>query len=182
MSDERHVLNQVTDYTLDLLPRLERIQVESHLASCLDCRQAFQREQRIGREVRLALQSAIQPDSGRLRSLMPPIASPYLSSPAVPWPKQLAMVSLLLTVLLGSLGLWRSSQNEPSMLASPTLMLATATANEAVTATLASAGTAQSTSARYGAAETNPTGTERAATPVPRMVPLDIPLSAPAGQ
>lgn len=179
MSQEPHVLNLASDYVLDLLSASERSRVESHLASCLDCRHAVRRERRIGLQVRSALHRATQPDGARLRALMPPVTVGGHFPLAISWQKQLATVSLLMLVLLGSVGLWQMRGDDSSGVASPTLMLVTATTGEWATATVASTGVPSMGSAGSHVVATLPMESAPAATPFPAIVPEDTPVSDP---
>jgi anti-sigma factor RsiW len=68
-----HINQQIPDYVLNLLPKIERQTVEQHTAVCGHCQTALQAEREMGQMVRLTLQTATQPANGRLAQLMPPI-------------------------------------------------------------------------------------------------------------
>jgi len=172
------VLSLASDYVLDLLSPSERSRVESHLVSCLVCRQAVHREQRSGQQVRLALHRATQPDGARLGALMPAVPGGGHVPFAVPWQKQLVMVSLLVVMFLGSVGLWQMRGDDVSGAASPTLMMVTATTGGWATSTAAVTGVPSKTSSASQVVATLPMEREPSATPVPQIMPEDAPVSA----
>lgn len=129
-----HVFSQIPDYVLGLLPSIERQALERHTANCPACRQALQREHRVGQLVRSTLQTANQPKIGRLSQLMPTI--PAKRPPAVRPLWQLACLASLLILFLGGVGL-RVMNPQPVWSASPTHVAATATNTQTATATIA---------------------------------------------
>lgn len=133
-----HVTHQLPDYTLNLLPRMERQAVERHTAVCPQCRHALQSEREIGQMVRLTLQTATQPANGRLRQIMPPVPARKQRGAAWSgrWQRQLALVGLLVMIVLGGFGLNGRTHNNWGV-PSPTSLAATATSTQNATATIA---------------------------------------------
>ncbi|MFO7682316.1 MAG: zf-HC2 domain-containing protein [Chloroflexota bacterium] len=133
-----HVIHQIPDYVLNLLPKAERQAVEQHTAVCSHCHKTLQAERDLGQMVRLTLQTATQPANGRLTQLMPAIPSHKQRRPGLVmgWQRQLAVVGLLMMVLLGSLGMWNGRSHTIWGAPSPTLAV-TATSTQDATATLA---------------------------------------------
>lgn len=130
-----HVFSQIPDYVLGLLPSIERQALERHTANCPACRQALQRENRVGQLVRSTLQTATQPKIGRLPQLMPtiPAKRPFITTRPL-W--QLACLASLLILFLGGWGL-HAINPQPMWSASPTHVAATATNTQTATATIA---------------------------------------------
>jgi anti-sigma factor RsiW len=95
---------QLPDYALSLLSPQQLGLIEDHIAHCDGCRKALLKERKVGRLVYSTIHNATQPDSGRLRSLMPvPRASLPACSPwnRRGWQKQLAPVILILMLAFG---------------------------------------------------------------------------------
>lgn len=136
MMKQQHVLHQIPDYVLDLLPQSERLQIERHTIHCSDCHLALRQESDVSAMVRGTLQAAARPPAN-LRQFMPsppqkrPFPFPYLT-----WQKQLAAVTVVLFMLLGSLGLYFSEQRGVWNNPSPTFFAATATMTDEPTTTL----------------------------------------------
>ena len=101
-----YILEQITDYVLDLLSEAEKEAVDNHIAACKNCRLVLQQEQQMFRLIRSTLQSSPQPAPQRLRQLRPEIPFRPRSAGKFPvWQKRLAPVFMALLLLLGSLGL-----------------------------------------------------------------------------
>ena len=134
-----HVIHQIPDYVLNLLPRLERQAVEQHTAVCTHCQTALQAEREIGQIVRFTLQTATQPANGRLAHLMPAIPTQKQRWPQLMmgWQRQFAVVTLLVVILLGSFGVWNGRSHNIWSVPSPTTLAATATSTQDATATIA---------------------------------------------
>lgn len=156
MMNQQHVLTQLSDYILDLLPGDERQRVERHTAVCAQCRQALQRENRSGAAVRQTLTVATQPPPGRLMQLMPaaPRRARRLAVSTPLWRfagyRQLAAIALLLILVVGAVFLSPGSNgarlidlespwySQPGVdYLSPVYLAATATMTREPTATLA---------------------------------------------
>lgn len=137
MMKQQHVLNQISDYVLDLLPQAERLRVEQHTLSCANCHAALRNEAELGQMVRATLATMTQPPTN-LRQLMPARQSGFWHKLgfSLTWQRQLAPLAAVALLLLGSLGLYLSGQpviwNNPS----PTFLAATATMTDAPTATI----------------------------------------------
>ena len=71
MNSEDHPLIQLTDYSLGLLPREERTNVDRHLRHCVRCREIVQQDQALALEIRHGLLAATRPSPTRLRQLAP---------------------------------------------------------------------------------------------------------------
>jgi anti-sigma factor RsiW len=174
-----HVIHQLPDYVLNLLPKLERQAVEQHTAVCGQCQKALRAEREMGKMVRLTLQTATQPANGRLAQLMPPIPTQKRSWPQLMmgWQRQLAVVTLLVVILLGSFGVWNGRSQNIWGVPSPTSLAATATSTKDATATIAQQTTqAQETLAAEEMAVTavaSPTAQAYiTATPAPEPTPI----------
>ncbi|MEZ4517693.1 MAG: zf-HC2 domain-containing protein [Chloroflexota bacterium] len=99
---EQHILPPVSDYVLDLLPENDRHMLETHAATCSDCRRALEQERQIETLVRQTLQVATQPNSMRLQALRPRVVERQAQQPTM-FVRQLAPVMLLLFILAGTL-------------------------------------------------------------------------------
>ena len=135
--NQEHVLNQISDYVLDLLPRQERRWVEQHTAVCSQCRQQLHQESELSQLMRGTLAMATQPSGLRLRQLMPPPPRAQNRQwPFAAWTKQLALTTLLFVMLWSGLSLY---QQQFSPNGTPSNQLAvTATMTQDPTMTLAS--------------------------------------------
>ena len=138
-----HINHQIPDYVLNLLPKMERQTVEQHTAVCGSCQTALQAEREMGQMVRLTLQTATQPTNGRLSQLMPPIPQQKQrwSLMMMGWQRQLAVVTMLVVILMGSFGVWNGRSQNIWGVPSPTTQVATATRD--ATATIAQQQTTQ---------------------------------------
>lgn len=136
--NQEHVLNQISDYVLDLLPRQERRWVEQHTAVCPHCRQQLHRESELSHLMRATLKTATQPSSVRLRHLMPPQPPrpQAICWPFTKWTKQWVLAALLFVMLWSGVTLY---QRQFSQIGAPPDQLAvTATMTQDPTMTLAS--------------------------------------------
>lgn len=68
---ERHIAHLISDYLLGLLPASERQKVESHAATCPQCRQQLTSERELITTLRLTLAAIPMPSSTRLAQLQP---------------------------------------------------------------------------------------------------------------
>lgn len=134
-----HVNQQLPDYVLNLLPKMERRAIEQHTTVCVNCQQALQAEREIGQMVRLTLQTATHPANGRLAQLMPaiPTQKRRSSSMVMGWQRPLALVGLLVVILFGTLGAWNGRSHNIWNAPSPTAIATIATSTQDATATLA---------------------------------------------
>lgn len=132
-----HVIHQLPDYVLNLLPKIEREAVEQHTANCGQCQKALRAERQVGQMVRITLQTASQPANGRLAQFMPPAPAQkqQWSFSIVSWQHQLAVVALLVALFMGSFGVWNSHNIWSG--STPTKLAATATSTKNATATIA---------------------------------------------
>ncbi|MBE2222049.1 MAG: zf-HC2 domain-containing protein [Anaerolineae bacterium] len=135
-----HVTHQIPDYVLNLLPRLEQQAVEQHTAVCSHCQRTLQAEREVGQMVRFTLQTATQPANGRLAQFMPAVPShkQHKSFTMMGWQRQLAVVTLLVVIVMGSFGMWNGRSQNIWGVASPT-----ATSTLDATATIAQQQTIQ---------------------------------------
>jgi len=133
-----HVNHQISDYVLNLLPKMERQSVEQHTAVCVHCQTALQAEREMGQMLRLTLHTATQPANGRLTQLMPAIPRKKQGWPVMlmGWQRQLAVVGLLIAILFGSFGVWNGRSQNIWSVPSPTTLAATATSTKDATATI----------------------------------------------
>ncbi len=140
-----HINHQIPDYVLNLLPKMERQTVEQHTAVCGHCQTALQAEREMGQMVRLTLQTATQPANGRLAQLMPPIPQQKQrwSLMMMGWQRQLAVVTMLVVILMGSFGVWNGRSQNIWGVPSPTSLAATVTSTTDATATIAQQQTTQ---------------------------------------
>ncbi len=142
----KHVIHQIPDYVLNLLPRPERQAVEQHTAVCPHCQKALQAEREMGQMVRLTLHTATQPANGRLSHLMPPLPTRQKRpSPTMirGWQRQLALVGVLVMILFGSMGLWHGRSQQIWGGVTTVTEAATATSTLNATATIAQRQTIQ---------------------------------------
>lgn len=116
----------IADYVLDLLPAEKRHLVENHVAACPACRQAIQRERQVGQVVRETLIQLPRPSAARLSQLRPVAARsrPFFLTAQ----RSLAALTLMVLVVLGTLGLNRSHQATSWPVQSPTGLVMTETA------------------------------------------------------
>jgi anti-sigma factor RsiW len=171
----KHVNQQLSDYVLNLLPRLERQAVEQHTAVCVPCQKALQAEREMSQMVRYTLNTATQPANGRLAHLMPAIPTARKQSAVtmfVGWQRQLAVAGLLFVILFGSLGVWNGRSSHIWGVASPTALAATATRTQDATATIAQqTSEAQETLTTTAVASPTLPASSRA-TPAPQATPI----------
>lgn len=126
--------NLLQEYVLDLLPPAERQQLAQDLGRDPALLKRVQQERRVGQLVKNALHQACTVENGRLTQLMPAIPKqrrPLSSSFA---PRQLAMVTLLLVLLLGGWQ-WFNSGQSALWQSPPTIVAVTATITHTPTAT-----------------------------------------------
>lgn len=140
-----HVTPQIPDYVLNLSPKMERQAVEQHTAVCGQCQKALRAERELGQMVRFTLQTATQPTNGRLAHLMPaiPTQKQRRSFTMMGWQRQLAVVTMLVMILMGSMGVWNGRSQNIWGVPSPTTLAATATSTKDATATIAQQQTTQ---------------------------------------
>ncbi len=113
MHQTTHVLNQIPDYVLGLLPRQERLVVEQHTAVCPICNAQLRQESTIAPMLQSTLRAISQPSPQRLRQLMPaPPRAKWQWLQFGGWQQQLALVSLLFTLLLGGTNLYQQQNNQ----------------------------------------------------------------------
>ena len=143
MMESKHVIHHISDYVLDLLPGPERQLVEQHAAVCAECRQALQRESQVGVVVQRTLAAVAEAAPARLRQLRPALPARPGGLPfwRFTWPRQLAPLTLLLIVLLGSLSLHLFYRQPAWSSPSPTFLAVTATMTDEPTTTTQAAGT-----------------------------------------
>jgi anti-sigma factor RsiW len=138
MNDNYHILEQISDYVLNLLPEAEQQRVAHHVAGCGSCHQALVRERHLVTTVRSTLDAVTRPDRARLASLRPAMPhSAVKRGPVRVWQRQLAALAAVILLLMGGVGLsagqraagWfdLSPTGYPTVTDTPT-MTATATA------------------------------------------------------
>lgn len=138
MIESKKVSQQISDYVLDLLPPLERKQVEENAAKNKAYQNMLQQERQIGQMVRSTLQQTTIAENGRLRELMPAIPKKKTSNFffGSTWQKQLVAIAVLAVFFLGSFSIYQSQQT-PIYNGLPTLTAATATFTNEPTVTVA---------------------------------------------
>lgn len=176
---QRHVHQQIPDYVLGLLPRQEQQRVDQHTLICADCRLALRREQELGNLVHNTLAAATQPPTN-LRQFMP--AAPQKTRTAgfwnfsLNWQQQLAPLTLVLFLLLGSLGYYFSEQRSLWQNPTPTALVITATLTDSPTATITETRAEQAVDLRATAVPTDFHQPAKApallATPAPNPTPI----------
>ncbi|PID87124.1 MAG: hypothetical protein CSA11_10225 [Chloroflexi bacterium] len=134
--NNNHVIHQLPDYVLNLLPTRERQAVEQHTAVCKHCQKALQAERHMTHMIYATLHTATQPTNGRLAEQLPPIPhkKQRWSFTMLGWQRQLALVGLLVMLLFGSFNAWHAHNiwSDPR----PTTLAATATSTQDATATM----------------------------------------------
>jgi anti-sigma factor RsiW len=130
--NQNHVLHQIPDYVLGLLPRQERVRVEQHTAVCPICQQQLHQENELSTMIRATLTVAAQPAALRLRQIMPapsPIQQRWRFGQnwfsLNHWPRQLAVIAIFLALILGSVTLYQqqySSHTIDSIAATATMI------------------------------------------------------------
>lgn len=106
MKENNHIIDQISDYVLNLLPEVEQQKVVRHVAICTLCHQALLRERHLTRTVQQTIHAASRPDGDRLESLRPP--SPHVTAfpRQIPvWQRQMAAIGVVILLLLGGISL-----------------------------------------------------------------------------
>lgn len=131
------IRHQLLDYCLDLLPPQETGFVEQHLATCRTCREAVLEERGLSLLVQSTINAATQPNTRRLRTLMPePPQKRQLPWGRQGWQKQFAPIFIILMLLAGAFLTQQtlpSGNNLPGFVV--TTYAATATSTNTPTAT-----------------------------------------------
>ena len=173
---QQHVHQQIPDYVLGLLPRKEQQHVDQHTLVCPDCCLALRHEQEWGQLVHSTLAAAAQPPAN-LRQFMPPAPQKSGQVPlwgfSLNWQRQLAPLTLVLFLLLGSLGFYLSEQRGLWQNPTPTALAITATLTDSPTATITETRSEQALNLRTTAVPPithNPP--EITATPAPNPTPV----------
>ena len=169
---QQHVHQQIPDYVLGLLPQNEQQQVDRHTLACPDCRVALRQERELTQLVRTTLTAAQPPTN--LRQFMPPVPPKsrriglfYFS---LNWPQQLAPLTLVLFLLLGSAGIYLSEQR--GLWQNPTPTAITATLTDSPTATINETRSEQALNLRTTAVPTTANQPNITATPAPNPTPI----------
>jgi anti-sigma factor RsiW len=154
MINTEHLSNQLLqEYTLDLLPRSQRRQVEQHTAVCPTCRHTLAQETAVATLVHNTLYRAAQPAPAQLERMRPavprqpvPAFQLWMEQVAIwlygPLRQPVALAGLLLILLFGGLSLHQSTTGPAWASPSPTYMAATATNEPTATQTVDLTGTA----------------------------------------
>lgn len=183
MMTRQHVHQQIPDYVLGLLSRSEQQQVDQHTLACPDCRMALRREQEVGQLLHDALTTAAQPPAN-LRQFMPAIPhkarTTNLWGFSLNWQQQLVPLTMILFLLLGSLGFYLSEQRGLWLNSTPTALAITATLTDSPTATITETRPEQALNLRITpalskvetAVPTNPSPPKITATPAPNPTPI----------
>lgn len=170
----QHIHQQIPNYVLGLLPRKEQQQVDQHTLACPDCRVALQHEQALSQLVHTTL-ATVQPPAN-LRQFMPPIPEKsrhvHLFGFSLNWQQQLAPLTLVLFLLLGSAGIYLTEQRSLWQNPTPTALAITATLTDSPTATITETQSEQALNLRTTAVPTNPSQPDITATPAPNPTPI----------
>lgn len=172
---EQHVFTQIPDYVLGLLSTNEQLQVERHARLCPDCSLALQQESAVGQLVRSSLAAATQPPAN-LRQFMPSI-TPKLGlwekvGFSLSWRRQLAPLTLILLLFIGSLAFNLLEQRGVWVNPSPTALAVTATLTDEPTSTLTETRAEQTMKIIPTAVSTVPSHPDNTATPAPNPTPI----------
>ena len=134
---QTHIHQKIPDYVLGLLPRNEQKQVEAHTLICPDCRLALRRETELGLMVKATLTTAAQPPVN-LRRFMPavPTQKGFWSHFSFNWQQSLMPLTLVLFLLVSSLGFYLTQQRAGLTTPHPTALAVTATLTDSPTATI----------------------------------------------
>jgi hypothetical protein len=170
---QKHIHQQIPDYVLGLLPRHEQKQVEAHTLICQDCRLALRREADLGLLVKSTLTAASQPPAN-LRQFMPAVPAqkgfwPHFS---LSWQQSLVPLTLVLFMLIGSLGFYLSQQRGGLITPNPTALAITATLTDSPTATITETRIEQAFVPVATAVPGNAPQPEITATPAPNPTPI----------
>lgn len=170
---------KLPDYALNLLPPKQLVIIENHVAHCVSCRQALQRERTVAHLVQSSVNTASKPNAIRLRELMPkPPQKRRAHWQLQGWRKQLAPLMLVLFLAFGVLltQIAKPSGSLPAFVS--TAHAATATSTNTPTAT-----TAQALSLEQSASETGQEMTELGSQTAPRPSGFpQTPLTTPEPQ
>jgi hypothetical protein len=171
---QQHVHQQIPDYVLGLLPQNEQQQVDQHTLACPDCRVALRQERELTQLVRTTLAAAQPPTN--LRQFMPPVPPKSrrigLFDFSLNWPQQLAPLTLVLFLLLGSAGIYLSEQRGLWQNPTPTALAITATLTDSPTATITETRSEQALNLRTTAVPTTANQPNITATPAPNPTPI----------
>jgi hypothetical protein len=175
MMTQQHVHQQIPDYVLGLLPWQKQQQVEQHTLVCPDCRLVLQREQELGQLVHNTLAAAAQPPAN-LRRFMPAVPQKSRPEPSFGfsfnWQRQLIPLTLVLFLLVGSLGFYLREQRGLWHNPTPTALAITATLTDSPTATITETRAEQALNLRATAVPANTSQPEITATPAPNPTPI----------
>ncbi len=172
ISETIHILPDVSDYVLDLLPGEKRRSIETHAATCVICRNALQQELQLVQEVKSTLFNAARPKPSQLVSLMPDFPSRRFSLSKALWQKQFAPIALLFIFILGGWGLWQNAKSSIWVDPSPTTLQVTATMTDIPTSTTTQTKTVGKIFPLNSRATTTPLQPEAGVTPVPNPAPI----------
>lgn len=173
MNRHIHILNQIPDYVLDLLPQGERQQVEQHTLTCADCRLRLRRESELGPLVRATLATAAQPPAN-LRQFMPLPKPSFWQTLGISmtWQKQLLPLTVVLLLFVGGFGVFLSEQQGGWTNPTPTSLAVTATMTDSPTAVLTETRAEQTMKLGPTAVSTIASQPKIAATPAPIPTPI----------
>ncbi len=133
MIETNNTQNLLQEYVLDLLPPVDKQRMAQQVGSDPALLAEVQQERQVGQLVKSTLQQVGAVGNGRLAHLMPAIPQkrrPFWHSIA---PRQLAMVTMLFVLLLGSWHWFTSGQS--ALWSSPTAVAVTATMTHTPAAT-----------------------------------------------
>jgi hypothetical protein len=114
-----HENERVSDYVLGLLSSDEAARVADHLSTCISCRQQVRVERRLVADVKSTLDITSVFNGQKLESLMPLIPSSKKTTVFAFDPRQIALATALIVVILGGMilgianrhGSWRNNNN-----------------------------------------------------------------------
>jgi anti-sigma factor RsiW len=153
MIENNHILEQISDYVLNLLPEAEKQRLAHHVAGCGQCYQALLKERHMVRSMQSTIDAATKPDRDRLEHLRPAVPQRTARHHAFPiWQRQLAAIGVVILLLMGGVSLSAGQKAGSWFKLSPNdYRPATATLTDTptmtATATLVSSLPAQATSA-----------------------------------
>ena len=171
---QQHIHQQIPDYVLGLLSRKEQQQVDQHTLACPDCRVTLRHEQELSQLVHTTLAAAQPP--ANLRQFMPPVPQKSrqtgLFNFSLNWQQQLVPLTVVLFLLLGSVGIFLSEQRGLWQNPTPTALAITATLTDSPTATITETRSEQALNLRTTAVPTTSNQLEITATPAPNPTPI----------
>lgn len=136
-NENQHIISQIPDYVLDLLPSTERQMVTLHIAHCWRCRQAVIGQREIGAVVKKTITRAAAVEESHLAGLMPDIPRQKgIRAIINQSQRQIIVASCLLILAVASVGMQLRLQNSSWLATSPALISTSVMMTKTPTATL----------------------------------------------